>query len=238
MNSEIYDRLAMYLAKSGIGAQSFSCTHRHDCRRDVESRGGCFTEAADTQIGCLYGSVRPRFVHISLDPGTGECLKERVLSPEGTAHFKAPWLRHTGHWYWLLRVVGPMMRAAGIHVHDDTAHAYIAHTSAARCAANLERGRQGPPSLVGRCKEYLREELEILDPDIVVSMGKSAHESLESTHRFRRVDSDDLRTLTINDREIVWIALPHPSRFGAFHGLRKAREDRYRQVASNWRDAI
>ena len=230
--------LRTYLRENRIAADAFSCIHRDACREAVERCGGSFTEASDTEVGDRYASASFKLVHVSIDPPAGWTEEHRRLADTGTEYLCKPYdetlpRARTGHWYWLLRVAGPILRAAGIATSDVEAHRYIVHTRAMRCSSNLPKGTSGPEALAHNCAEYLKGELSLLRPSMVLTMGRFPERSLERAFPDRPASSNaHLRSLTLNGLEVPWIAMPHPTAFGRFHKVRNERLQEFCNRAS------
>ena len=53
------------------------------------------------------------------------------------------------------------------------------HVRTAKCCSNANNGGQEPDGVYQNCGHYLRKELRILKPDVIVTQGDSAHEQAE-----------------------------------------------------------
>lgn len=110
------------------------------------------------------------------------------------------------------------------------------HVRAAKCCSNANGKRQEPPRIYENCGEYLRKELQILRPDVIITQGNSAHgvaaeHALYSFMRVLDIDGVDpkhnvahIARLKLNrDVEardahpVFWLKSYHPSYYGGFY---------------------
>ena len=129
------------------------------------------------------------------------------------------------HWKWThrmaLAVSVPIAEQKGRPPLDlDDVHKYFAHGNSARCKS-IDRGhRQAPDRLFRNCREFIGEEIQILDPQIIVAQGNLAHQALDSCNHgvLRRVQHPEeanpryhYRIVQIGDHEAMELRVYYPS---------------------------
>ncbi len=96
---------------------------------------------------------------------------------------------------------------------------YFAHANVVKCSIGRLGNLQAPDQMYENCHEYLKGELPLLRPDIIVTQGKKAAEALVKLYPpVRRVagSNDRLQYLTLRESEdVLWIPTYHP-RYGRF----------------------
>lgn len=103
--------------------------------------------------------------------------------------------------------------AGDVHVLDAYAMA-----NSVLCSRRPGEGREGAPTrrMIESCSRYLRTTVEVLEPTIIHSQGRSiglsTHQAVERIcDRVDRVD-DDVAFVTIGKVSAVWCSLKHPAR--------------------------
>ncbi len=108
--------------------------------------------------------------------------------------------------------------AVGVAEKEFRARVYIA--AVARCFPGKAKGggdRRPDPGEIDRCRTYLRHEVRILQPELVVPVGTLAIEQvLGHKGPLRDVVGTSQRT-RYHGREVDVIALPHPSGASTWH---------------------
>lgn len=117
------------------------------------------------------------------------------------------------HWYRTYELASYILRVFCAKYEDiENVTGHFAHVNAAKCCVNGDANGQ----LVGNCREYLQEELEILRPDIMVTQGQLCRETIEHLYkgRIRRIQ-DKLACVQISDTQQAlwfWTYLPSSRR--------------------------
>lgn len=100
-----------------------------------------------------------------------------------------------------------------VHVLDAYAMA-----NSVLCSRRPGAGREGAPTsvMIRNCSSHLRRTIEVLEPTIIHSQGRSAgwstHRAVESIlDNVQRVD-DHIAVVRVGQVEAVWCSLKHPAR--------------------------
>lgn len=176
MTHEMIRALREYYRRKGITADGFACPHEPEC---TEVAGDDFVTADEPGIGAEYlARTLPRLAVVLLDPGRmekGTPTNTRSAPADVEGWHKAQ------HWYqthelasWLLSVFEPDLT-------PSEAAMYFAHLRAVRCCENRPGGGQARSVLYVNCQPYLRKELEIVAPDIIVTQGDDARSSVKKS---------------------------------------------------------
>ena len=115
-------------------------------------------------------------------------------------------------------------------------HALFVHVRAAKCCSNANGKRQEPDIVYEHCGAYLNEELRILEPDVIITQGNSAHgvakkHAFDSVKRVSDIQGIDpkqnvahIARLKLNraveegdDHPVFWLKSYHPSYYGGFY---------------------
>ena len=142
---------------------------------------------------------------------------------------------HKGkHWYRTHELAWYIFKRfdPGIRVEDAKRH--FAHANSAKCCMNKPGRKQADRVLFRNCQEYLRGELEILCPDVIVTQGAEAKKAVESFYEPpERIGEDEYAsTILMNSRKVFWLHTYHPGNWGAFNKQRGF--DKTRKLALGW----
>ena len=227
------DKLERYYADNGILATRFTCSHRDECcgglKRRTSSKS-CFTGPKSAYVGECYerahGFGLPRLLFVSLDSGSAESeptnrlpQSVRQQTIEGSLGPK------NRHWYRTHELAACIFnRILETCMTPCQAQPYFAHANAAKCCQNKPGRRQADKRLFDNCRQYLRGELELLCPDVVVSQGNPAETGVA------RMVGDQppprswpTKRVHLGDREVFWLHTYHPAAFGRFNSQRRDR---------------
>ena len=267
----ILDKLENRYRKYGILSTKFQCKHRATCQScllptplratTLEQVQGTFSQAKSAFVGDRYGNGVPRLLFVSLDPS-------RVLTDNDSEYTYVSKESRTPHGVqkgemeraqrisanratpsFRLRETNNMAECVlGMPIGPNIAR-YYAHANAVKCTVNKKGSRlQADNRLYENCRErnYLREEIEILAPDVIVSMGQRTMESVEYAlaiqHGWDNVGCEKEVVLS-NRRQALWLPIHHPRNAGGFYnearniwGNGKGRE--WEKFAERVRDFI
>ena len=236
-------QLENYYRKCGILSTDFRCRHLAECRGCLpptpvdattpKEAENTFTEAKAAFVGDRYCKCVPRLLFVSLDPGSvlkhsdpkyNHILpKSRTLSGvwEGNTRImreiakgkSIPRLRLDG----TNQVAEAILRAFSGIPQGEHAMRFYAHVNAAKCTTNKKGRKQADKELFKNCREYLRGEIDILSPDIIVTHGGKARRGVK--HAFLRVTTavvckNALEIHPENGKRLFWLHTYHPSSFG------------------------
>ncbi len=221
--------LREYYESQHLSAERFACRHAADCSAVCKR----FVGACEAFIGSRYGrGAVPRLLFVSADPA-------RDLSNGRPADRAMPVVRareeaqarpitggkafpKQGHWYKTFHfahgLLGAITSAAG---GDLIAFAevsrFLAHTNSAKCKDLEKRTSQGHARLFKNCRNYVPGEIAALRPHLLITQGRAARESLQSsariltTHRFDRSKQYHCDVIGLHGVEMLWIAMNHPN---------------------------
>lgn len=227
------NKLQTYYENNGILATSFTCKHREECSKDSEN----FTGPKSAFVSAGYESgLLPRLLFLSLDSGSGDKVDknrlpyavryqeeaEDVMSLAKHKH----WFRtHELAWY-ILKRFNPLLKL-------DEARGYFAHANSAKCCMNKIQRKKADKVLFKNCQKYLKQELKILNPEIVVTQGNEAKSAIVEMFESRINKIDDYSSIIrINDKEVFWLHTYHPNNWGMFNKHRKFNKET--SVAEGW----
>ena len=229
-------KLENYYRRIGILSTEFSCEHLRECRGDSQN----FTEAKSAFIGEQYGELNlPRLLFISSDPGnaktdvsleTGEALisfaSPENRTPESVRRLVIERVRRG--------IKSPSQRAKSTNelarfilrefnsdvdeMDEEKLTQHFAHANSVKCCQNKKNHKQADGVLFRNCRGYLRGEIEMLAPDILMYARKRRKEGVrfafrnESQKEIHRMGAFEYRTPQ-NGKEFFWLQTPHPSSY-------------------------
>lgn len=181
----------------------------------------------------------PRIVFISLDSGSAEkdphlkTLESIRLWEEEKENVLA--LPRNKHWYRTHELAHTILKNFKPDLRIDQARHYFAHINSAKCCLNYPQRAQANQILFDNCREVIPGELEILDPDIIITQGKWARLAMD--HAFHELTASEIVPETIpemklvmmNDHLVIWIETFHP-RHPSFHTVNRAHYSQYVDV--------
>lgn len=239
--SDILDKLKKYYEKNGISALNFNCKHCEDCRRGYEKT---FTPATESFVGTKYGIKNlPRLVIISRDPkNSDENPEKRTLIHHRDASLHPDYynwaisLRKDSHWRSTLKLVYTVLdkfddfRKEGISEPENVIP-YFTHVNSAKCCVDYG-GNPAPIKFFKNCKEYIPDEISILEPDIIITQGKEAKNSISGAFPLTRSEKiseqlycyDTCQVVEINNKKVLWIHTYHPSYYKRIRQYKKQIE--------------
>lgn len=213
------EKLEKYYRSKGIFSEGFDCRHFTSCSTGCEES---FTKARSAFVGSQYelGTI-PRLLIVSLDSGNGETepSKRTPYYMRGEIESRGKIAESTGkikglHWRETHKLAAALLKKQfKSEITFECVTPYFCHVNSAKCCMNNPGNKQANHVLFENCREYLRGELEILKPNIIVSQGQEAKRSLHQTlaPEDRDCQFGAQRTVMFNGRTILWIATYHPS---------------------------
>ena len=230
----MYKQLTEYYKSSGISAIDFNCPHYHSCSATSPDT---FTTAKEAFVSSGYVKHElPRIVFISLDSGSAEDNPQlktlesvRVWEEEKENVLNLP---KNKHWYRTHELAHIILKNFKPDLRIDQARHYFAHINSAKCCMNNPQRAQANQILFDNCREFTPGELEILDPDIIITQGKWARLAVKGT--FMELDKSDIipdsipemKIIQINNHPVIWIETFHP-RHTSFHTVNRAHYSIY-----------
>ena len=208
------DKLQRYYAEKKILATGFTCPHKATCCGG--SNG--FTGPKSAYVGECYENAHdwglPRLLFVSLDSGSAEANPTKRL-PEAVRHQTITdslgWKNR--HWYRTHELAACIFnRILGTCMTPRQAQPYFVHANSAKCCQNKPGRRQADKRLFDNCRQYLRGELELFRPDVIVSQGNQAGAGVASVvgdqppPRCRPT-----KRAHLGNREVFWLHTYHPA---------------------------
>ncbi len=228
-------KLERYYRDQGIHPLDFRCEFHSICSDGCEN----FTEAKSSLIGSNYGARGlPRLVVLSADPGRGWSepaarTLESIRSRHDSLDLEtAP---KNNHWYQTHELVASILSEFGSDMDAESAAGHFAHVNAAKCSQNKHGKKQADSKLFRNCRRYLRGELAILKPDIIVSQGGAAGNALDrtvdgiQTHKF-----EECAIVRFGQREAFWLRLHHPKAWGGVYQVQKQKWPLFNSLIRAW----
>lgn len=231
-------KLENYYKANGILSTHFTCRHKAECKGDCEK----FTGPKSAFIPAGYESEScklPRLLFLSLDSGSGdkEDNNRLPLAVRRQEEEKDILKLHKGkHWYRTHELAYYILKrfSSDIKIEDDIkdneARKYFAHANSAKCCMNKKQRKKADSILFRNCRKYLREELAILKPEIIVTQGKEAKEVILELHERTNKRFDEFTSvITLNGVKVFWLHTYHPGCWGLFN--RQCNFDKERKIA-------
>ena len=224
----------------------FKCRHVADCRPNgmrftplgatLSSKWrDTFTPGHSAMVGRYYEKASPRILFVALDLGTVLLDEDRdynYVRPES----RGPAAIRKNHERMVSLVLAEKSRAQRptLRRTNQLAKAllcglpgisekpegdfmrFCARANAVKCCMNKENRAQAPKRLYTNCREYLRKEIEILSPDIIISQGEMVKDAMEFAFSTSSEWAQE-QTVTLRDgKEAAWFPSYHPSSYGPY----------------------
>jgi hypothetical protein len=228
------DELENYYKDNGILATSFTCAYKANCMGDCAEFTG--PKSAFVSSGYEQNSL-PRLLFLSLDSGSGDKNDENRLPlavrKQEEIDRDVLSLHKNKHWYRTHELAWYVFRHFDKGIKIQEAKQYFAHANSAKCCMNKAQRKKANAELFKNCKMYLRGELNILSPDIIITQGNEAKEAIWSLRDkvINRID-DYASIIELNNRFVFWLHTYHPNNWGAFN--RQRDFDKTNDVAKGW----
>ena len=99
---------------------------------------------------------------------------------------------------------------------------------------NKERKKKAAPVLFRNCRPYVRGELAILRPDLLITQGDEAGLAIEKLNALDAIDIDPpfAKGVILDSRRTFWLHTYHPNCWGRFDRQRAFNMDT--QLAEGW----
>lgn len=224
----MYEELKKYYVEKKISAMDFKCCNVKDCEGDNSPN---FSSAREAYVGKEYENhTLPRVLFVSLDPGQSPVepeLKTMDAQRANEATCYPSYLKKNSHWYHTHDLAFTLLRRYKEDLELDFVCPYFAHTNSAKCSQNKDDKSQADGRFFWYCKEYLKGEIAILNPDVIVTQGNQACWSIQSEYEqsitLIEVEENpqlcNFGTIEIEGRERIWFHCYHP-RYGRYWSQR------------------
>jgi hypothetical protein len=188
------DQLDRYYREQGISALDFKCKHRQECSE--KCKPGQMVSVPESYVGMEYeagpeAGLLPRLLFVSSDTNDPGWLKDNpqfgTLREGRNIAWRdrnASWnQKPQGHWHQTIALarmlLAPYATARlGRVIEFNDFVGYIAHVRSTRCKSLSDGPEEGNPRMFGNCMGFLKGEIEVLRPDIIVTQGTRARKAL------------------------------------------------------------
>ena len=226
-------KLEDYYKQNGIFATEFFCKHKSECSDGCENFTG--PKSAFVSSGYENGAL-PRLLFLSLDSGNGDKIDKNrlpysVRKREEVRDVLA--LPKHKHWFRTHELAWYILKEFNELLKIGEAKGYFAHANSAKCCMNKSQKKKADKILFKNCQKYLKKELEILEPKIIVTQGNEAKNAILEIIESRIKNIDGFASIVnINNRETFWLHTYHPNNWGAFNKQRHFNKET--KVAEGW----
>lgn len=210
------DELKVYYKKQGISAKDFHCKHYNDCSKGYSE----FTTAKEPYIGEKYEDGNtPRLLFLSLDSGSAstcnskKTMEHLLIHEQERSYFK----KNDIHWKATYGIAQSLLKDF-IDVDLIEINNYFAHINSAKCCQNKKRNEEANEKLFKNCISYLKEEIEILNPNTIITQGEKAKNVINEHFKQNKkcILKEDKEKcfvfeITINSKKVFWLHTYHPS---------------------------
>ena len=190
-----------------------------------------FTPGHSAMVGARYEESSPRLLFVALDLGTVlrnddegyTYVKPETRAPlglrrshermmglivSGKDKARRPTLKRTNQFAeaLLCNLPGFPEKKGGDFIR------FCVRVNAAKCTMNKKQRAQAANRLYDNCREcgYLRGEIEILSPDIIVSLGKMAKLAVESAFSTSSEWTQEKVIHLPDNKKALWLPVHHP----------------------------
>ena len=227
--------LRNYYYANGISAFGFRCHFANSCRLFCNN----FIEAKEAYVGSEYekeydmeqGSL-PRVLFLSADTLGGD-PNPQTRTMEAIRHYEENYCNPTclpenGHWYHTHHLAWLFLIRFDPNLQLNDICPYFAHTNSAKCKQDPNRREQASDRLFENCRGYIPGEIQILDPDILITQGDPAKWAIEygfsQSATLIEIDTADnhcnYHLIQMNGKEVLWFAPYHPNHRRGFYRSR------------------
>jgi hypothetical protein len=238
----LVERLQVFHKKQGISAEDFHCCYYSSCKSGYID----FTEAKGTFVSSGYEKSIPRLLFISLDPGREDFyrhLKNRTLLNVQKHEMERDItkLKKNRHWYRTVEFACTILKRfkKDENLQINQATQYFAHINTVKCCVNNPGNRKADYRLFKNCKSFVPQEVEILNPNIIVTQGNEARQTIAEHYKTHDPSnylinlslSNELKILYMNNHPVLWIHTFHPSNYGQFNKINYKNYNLYAEIA-------
>ena len=195
--------LSKYYEEKGILSTKFNCPFLSACSCGNPRN---LIKGKAAYIGKYYEDHRlPRILFVSLDMGSDKDFEiAEKRTPEGVR--KVEEYRHWSslpnllHWFETHYFAQKIAQVMGFMYQANEVNHIFAHTNSAKCCENKESNEMSATTLYKNCRSFIRGELEILDPEILVTQGGQADNAIKNTFPDISTDADFVSLSQIHER--------------------------------------
>ena len=227
------NELKSYYKKNGILSTSFTCSCKSECQGD--SKG--FTGPKSAFVSTGYEAREfPRLLFLSLDSGKGSGNDSHRLPRSVRKRMEAvdvSSIPKGRHWYRTHELAWYILKTYDPDLKIEETKLYFAHANSAKCCMNKARSKKADRILFENCQRYLKGELSILSPEIIVTQGNEARNAIRSLCEETTKQLDEFASIIrFNGDDVFWLHTYHPSNYGSFNKQRDF--DKTKNIARGW----
>lgn len=227
------NELQDFYKKNGILSTSFTCSYKYECQGDGQGFTG--PKSAFVSTGYEAGKF-PRLLFLSLDSGRGDGNDSHRLPTSVRKRMEAvdvSSIPKGRHWYRTHELAWYILKHYDTDLKIEETKRYFAHANSAKCCMNKVGSKKADRILFKNCQRYLKGELSILSPKIIVTQGNEARDAIRSLCEETIKKFDDFASIIqINGDDVFWLHTYHPSCYGAFNKQRDF--DKTKNIAKGW----
>lgn len=243
--------LRNYYDKVGILSTDFRCKHLENCRKcgscgaslpltpqDADDATNTFTPAKSSFVGKFYEDASalriPRLMFVSLDPGRSIRSGEERTPEFIRESTRGGSVRRNPHWRQTCNLAVDFFqdhhRLRDLSQKEAVEYIvkYFAHVNAVKCCQNKQGKNEADRHLFVNCRDYLCSELQILAPDIIVTQGKKARNSIGlafSIDPLPELGAKQEISLGDSGKKAYWFPSCHPASYGPYKKEEKRRNE-------------
>ena len=216
--------LTDFYAQNGILSTSFNCKYYPRCNGGTETNH--LVRGKSAYVGCDYEKhTLPRILFVSLDMGSDddfETAESRTPSGVRGVEGNREWwvFNPLLHWYETHHFALALANSIRNIYSQKDANMIFAHTNSTKCCEiKSDHGMSGNV-LYDNCINYIKGEVELLDPDIVVGQGNKAFDAIriafkgvswQNTYKAITQVHDRIHVFLINERPVLFLQTIYPS---------------------------
>lgn len=235
------DDLTTYYHEKGISALNFRCPHFSHCSKKFPLT---FTTAKESFVSSGYVTHElPRIVFISLDSGSAE-TDPALKTLESVRHWEEEGenvlgLHKNKHWYRTHELAYILLRNFKVDLRLEEAKHYFAHINSAKCCENKPGREQASPVLFHNCRRFIPGEVNILDPDVIITQGQWGKLAIEgvfpqlASPEYIPESLPEVKLIIVNNHPVIWIETFHP-RYTGFHTKNRSHYSQYEIIVRNF----
>lgn len=208
----IQDSVNIFYQEKGISAIDFKCPHIEQCRGNHKD----FTTAKEAYIGEKYGTNGvPKLLFLSLDSGDSrkEDKKRTMEFIRNKENDREKLEKPNTHWAKTFNLASSLLKDfIKQKINKIEINKYFAHINSAKCCQNKKGNAQADTILFKNCREFIGQEIEILNPDIIITQGEQAKKTLEhNAFKVCKINNRKEVQMQENSKKILWFHSTHPT---------------------------
>jgi len=150
-------------------------------------------------------------------------------------------LHKNQHWYWTHKlaydILAPVAKERGIALAFRHVHRHFGHTNSAKCKDAARNRGQGPALMFDNCRPFIARDVELLQPDVLVTQGRFGRLSVDGRFKIvaRLAHPQDSRyvcnIIQMGKRQVLMFSVAHQNAYGLFNAERRGAYPWYIRTA-------